>query len=151
MKNEIIIRRIQEQDCVGISEVENEAYSGHGYDFYFIRMIPYIFSTTCLIAEDQGKVAGYCLGAIEDCNPVCGWILSLAVKADVRNQGLGLTLLRRCMDLLHARGVKRIKLTVAEDNPAAVHLYQNSGFNAISTENDFFGSGQHRLLMIASS
>ena len=150
MKDQITIRPIQEQDFVGISEVENEAYGGHGYDFYFIRMIPYIFRTTCLIAENKGRAVGYCLGAVEDYDPVCGWILSLVVKYEVRNNGIGSSLLKQGMDLLHARGVKNIKLTVAADNLAAVHVYENIGFKVLSIENDFFGKDKQRLLMTAS-
>jgi ribosomal protein S18 acetylase RimI-like enzyme len=147
MTSQIDIRPIQDRDYFGISEVENEVYEGHGYDFYFIRMIPFIFRTTCLIAENKGKAVGYCLGALEDYNPSCGWLLSLVVKAEARNQGVGSALMKQCIDLLCARGVKCIKLTVAEDNVGAVHLYQSIGFEVASIENDFFGVGKHRLLM----
>lgn len=50
------------------------------------------------------------------------------VRADLRSQGIGTALLKRCESLAKKRGSKQICLLVAHDNPRARRLYESLGY-----------------------
>lgn len=147
MRDLINIRNVAENDFNAIMQIEDEEYDGKGYDFYFIRMIPYIFQKTCLIASINKKDVGYVLGAFEDSNPKNAWILSMVVSLSVRNKGVGATLINSSIKKLKDLGAEKIYLTVSEDNFAAIHLYEKYNFKKIDFIENFFGNNKHRILM----
>ncbi len=55
-------------------------------------------------------------------------VLSVAVTPAYRGQGYARPLLRRHLDALAARGVRRVHLEVDEDNAPALALYRRLGF-----------------------
>jgi [ribosomal protein S18]-alanine N-acetyltransferase len=55
-------------------------------------------------------------------------ILAIGVHAGARRRGLGRALLAAAMARLAAAGTRRLLLEVAEDNPAALRLYERAGF-----------------------
>lgn len=56
-----------------------------------------------------------------------GFIKDLAVRADLRGQGIGTALLARCFSAFVARGLDTVSLKVRGDNPAAERLYRRLG------------------------
>ena len=58
-------------------------------------------------------------------------ILTVALDASLRGRKLAAPLLRRHLDALNARGVRRVHLEVDEDNAPAVALYRRLGFTEI--------------------
>ncbi len=65
-------------------------------------------------------------------------VLTLAVRPAVRRQGLGRALLEAVAAELAARGVRTLRLEVAEDNAAARALYAASGFRTAGRRRGYY-------------
>jgi ribosomal protein S18 acetylase RimI-like enzyme len=65
------------------------------------------------------------------------WLVRMIVAQP--DQGIGRLILRELKRrALEMPGVEKVNLTVAADNPAAIHLYESEGFIAFSREPDAF-------------
>lgn len=73
-----------------------------------------------------------------------GWISLLYLREDYRHKGCGIQLLARAISLYTKLGRGAIRLTVAEENTAAVKFYQRWGFTELKKEN----TGRGRLLLM---
>jgi len=84
-----------------------------------------------VIAEDDGRVIGACLGLLtfSTWRGVKGlYIVDLFVTAKARNRRVGLALLRESARRARARGATFIKLEVDHANAGAARFYQRLGF-----------------------
>lgn len=141
------IRDVREDDWKSILSIEQSRYGSDGYDVYFIRMIPKLFSKTCLVAEkssDDG-LAGYALGSFEDETPTVAWILSVLAKTD--GEGIGTQLTQACVERLESLGAQTILLTVAPDNARAISIYRKLGFTDQGFIKEYYGKGADRHVM----
>jgi len=70
------------------------------------------------------------------------------VISEVRGVGLASKLLTVCeRELSSSYRVKSIDLSVSEDNVCAVAFYKKNGYLPRETVKDFYGAGNHRLIM----
>lgn len=74
---------------------------------------------------NDGCVAAATLVAIRDDR---SWIGGFGVSPESRGRGLGRELLDAAIAAARARGAKRMQLEVLQHNPAAIALYERSGF-----------------------
>lgn len=95
--------------------------------FAFYREI--IAHGQCHVALSQGSVVGWC-----DIQPVFGQarkhigVLGMGLLPAFRRQGIGTQLLSAAIGAAWSRGLRRIELTVREDNTNAKALYERLGF-----------------------
>ena len=93
-----------------------------------------------LVAEEAGEPVGAAwwrlfpseapgYGFIDEATPE----VSVAVRAEHRGRGVGTVLLRALVGEARDRGIGRLSLSVARDNPA-VSLYQRIGFRSCSSD-----------------
>lgn len=68
-------------------------------------------------------------------------LLTLAVSSRHRRQGLAQALLQRLSDELRRRHALKIFLEVAENNEAALQLYQKAGYKLISRRWNYYPGG----------
>ncbi len=141
------LRTLQPEDFHHLLTIETESFDS-GYSPYFIKMIPVLFGNVSYIALDESEPLGYAAAAIEQGERDRGWIISMAVRPRARGQGLGKKLMEKCLDALEQAGVRRVHLTVAPANKVAIELYSQLGFASSGVMPDYFGPGEHRLLMI---
>ncbi len=141
------IRNLQQEDFHHLLTIETESFNG-GYSPYFIKMIPVLFGNVSYIALEGDKALGYAAASIEQGEPSRGWIISMAVRPQARGQNLGKQLMLASLAALKQAGVRTVQLTVAPANKFAINLYQQLGFTEAGHMPDYFGPGQHRLLMI---
>lgn len=140
------IRAATKADLAEVYQLEYVAFGEHGYPDFFLRQAWDLWPGSLLVAESERELQGYVLaGRGEKVNE--GWILSLAVAPAARGRGLGRQLLQAAVTALEEQGCARIKLTVLPDNPA-LQLYQRLGFAEAGRENDYFGPGEPRLVMV---
>ncbi len=97
------------------------------------------------VADGSGGLDGYAIGALA--HDGSGWLLALGVRPEARGRGLGRALTSAVLDALHARGVHEVQLTVTPGNTAARALYAALGFVGDEVHRDYYGPGQHRLVM----
>lgn len=57
-----------------------------------------------------------------------GWIYSIAVRPDLRNQGIGSKLVRFAESRLEALGCMKINLQIMDGNEAVRHFYETLGY-----------------------
>ena len=100
----------------------------------------------------EGQVVGWC-DALPKPLPIHRHVgvLGMGLLPAFRGQGIGRPLLQRTLEAARAGGLSRVELTVREDNPGAITLYQRAGFEAEGVQrNAFKVDGQYQnLIMMA--
>jgi ribosomal-protein-alanine N-acetyltransferase len=80
-------------------------------------------------------------------NGELGDLHRLVVDPRSRRQGIGTDLVRAGLETLRQLGVRAVILDVAYRNEAAIALYQQLGFEQLSARQDYYGPGQHALIL----
>lgn len=78
-----------------------------------------------LVLEQDGKIVGTAMGGYDGHR---GWVNYLAVAPEVRNLGLGRTLMSTLEQLLAARGCPKLNLQVRANNASAIGFYAALGY-----------------------
>ncbi|QBB72245.1 GNAT family N-acetyltransferase [Pseudolysobacter antarcticus] len=68
-------------------------------------------------------------------------LYSIAVAHEARGQGLGEKLLLACEHAAIARGCKRLRLEVRQDNPGAQRLYERLGYQRFGARSGYYEDG----------
>lgn len=68
-------------------------------------------------------------------------LYSIAVAFEARGQGLGEKLLLACERAAVARGCKRLRLEVRQDNPGAQRLYERMGYRRFGARTGYYEDG----------
>jgi ribosomal-protein-alanine N-acetyltransferase len=81
-----------------------------------------------ILAQNEREAVGFalCRVAADEAE-----LLTIAVRADRRRQGVGAALLRLVIALVRERGARRLFLEVGSDNLAALHVYRQAGFETV--------------------
>lgn len=74
-------------------------------------------------------------------------ILTLGVVPDHRKQGLGLSLVRACVEVARSRAAERLYLEVSEANLAARALYESAGFSQVGRREAYYRDGTSALVL----
>ncbi|HEY6826670.1 MAG TPA: GNAT family N-acetyltransferase [Gemmatimonadaceae bacterium] len=95
--------------------------------------------TVILVAEGEGHVLGYTYATVEGYDYMslrgpAGVLNDIVVDPSYRGRGIGRMLLEATMDELKGREVPRVVLSTAEQNEAAQHLFERSGFRRTMVE-----------------
>ena len=105
-----------------------------------------------LAALLDGEVVGWC-DALPKSLPIHRHVgvLGMGLLPAYRGQGIGRRLLQRTLDTARVGGLSRVELTVREDNPAAIALYQRLGFETEGVQRNAFkvDGRYHNLIMMA--
>jgi len=81
-----------------------------------------------LIAEIEGKVVGFISSKLNDPEPQCAYIDSMAVKPEYRGRKIGQKLLNQFISLLKEQGVVFIHLFVRSDFPRSINFWEKNNF-----------------------
>ena len=123
---------------IAVELVEDRLTKGQQSDYAF------------LLAEQDGKVAGYtCFGHID--GTVSSYDLYwIAVHQDARNQGVGRILLRKSEDMIAAQGGRRVYVeTASRDQYAPTRaFYERCGYRQEALLEDFYGPGDGKVIYI---
>jgi [ribosomal protein S18]-alanine N-acetyltransferase len=117
------------------------------YPRFFFAQAEEVFGPGFLIACHRGGVAGYVIAAPEAGHPARAWILSLAIAPERRRLGAASLLMDAAEHYLAERRCTEAVLTVAPDNLPARGLYQKMGYQELAHRPDYFGPGEHRLIV----
>lgn len=141
------VRAAVPADLTRIAAVEDAVFAPVVYPSFFFRQAMDLWPGLLLVAETgAADLGGYILSA-PAAEPGEGWIVSAAVRPELRGQGIGRLLTAAALQALESRGCRRIRLTVHPDNRAAIATYERLGFVAGEVDPDHFGPGEPRLLM----
>ena len=98
---------------------------------------------TILIARAQhpvGVISIKTIGELADLHRI-------VVEPRSRRRGIGADLVRAGLEIAQGLGVREVILDVAYDNEPAIALYQRLGFEQLSARQDYYGPGQHALIL----
>ncbi|MEF2230053.1 MAG: GNAT family acetyltransferase [Pseudodesulfovibrio sp.] len=77
------------------------------------------------VADDGGMVVGTVMAGYDGHR---GWIYSLAVRTDLRRQGVGRALMARAEERLVELGCDKVNLQIVGGNVGAKEFYESCGF-----------------------
>jgi ribosomal-protein-alanine N-acetyltransferase len=98
---------------------------------------------TILIARAQhpvGVISIQTVGELADLH-------RLVVDSRSRRRGIGTELVRAGLETVRQLRVREVILDVAFDNEPAIALYQQLGFEQLRVRQDYYGPGQHALIL----
>ena len=85
---------------------------------------------TFLLAIDERGIAGSALGGWDGRR---GWLYHVAVRTDLRRQGVGAKLVRTIEDRLRAGGCPKINLIVWQEDRDAMKFWESAGYTRATT------------------
>lgn len=98
-----------------------------------------------LVAERDEELVGY---AVLWCIADEGELANIAIRKDLRGQGLGKELLEQVIDVARRRGVLNIYLEVRPSNAAAGHLYALRGFEEVGIRRAYYSKPTEDALVL---
>lgn len=98
-----------------------------------------------LLLDDKGALHAFLLyrPVVDECE-----ILTLAVAEHARRLGLARRLLKRMEVAVQESGVTRLLLDVAEDNAAALALYEGLGYAAYGSRPGYYQRGEAKVTAV---
>lgn len=145
IQTNLIIRSFQIGDLCGVSIVDKEGFGQDSYPRFFLRQAYDVFGDLLCVAEKEGQIVGYSLGAVS--NDQMGWILALTVAEQYRRIGVAEELTLHLINVFKEKGIEIVMLTVMPTNLAAIKLYEKLGFTFFEKIDDYFGPGEERIVM----
>ncbi|MEN8613900.1 GNAT family N-acetyltransferase [Dehalogenimonas sp. THU2] len=106
----------QQCEGIGLSDADSEAA---------IRSFLDRNPGTSFAAFDGDRLIGTVLGGHDGRR---GYLYHLAVHPGYRQQGVGCTLARKCLDALKARGIQKCHLFIFNTNEAGINFWQKLGW-----------------------
>lgn len=96
-----------------------------------------------LVAVSDGDVVGYIrLKRGEGLGSLVGEISTVAVRPDFQGRGIGRRLTEEVLGVADGFGLRRLRLTVHEDNDMAIRLYRRMGFEIEGREREAVRRGR---------
>jgi len=83
------------------------------------------FRDTCILAEHDGRLAGWISGYLLPADPRTLFVWQVAVAPGARGLGLGRQMLERLLDRPECRDVTRLQTTITPDNDASWALFRS--------------------------
>ncbi len=98
------------------------------------RLDNFAASYPVIVAEVDGKVAGYCYAHLWKERAAYAGTLETTVylHPQATGQGLGRMLMERLIELCKAQGVDSLIACITADNEASCHLHRSLGFKQVS-------------------
>ncbi len=138
----VIIRPFDARDSSDIIRIDSESFRTMNptYDL-FIYMT---YGSEILVADIGNAVVGYVVVSYREGEAK---IMSVAVKKEFRNKGIGKMLLKEVIRRAKDRGLKRLTLEVRVSNRVAQELYKKLGFEIAGILESYYSDGESAYLM----
>ena len=137
MTDEVHLRRMHWTDIEPVAALDAASFGADAWTVEFFWSQLAIPGNRFVVAVRADEIAGF--AGIGVSGPQAD-ILTIAVAASVRGQGLGTRLLNDLVGHARSRGVEAVYLDVRADNEAAIGLYERHGFEAIGRRPGYYRS-----------
>ena len=145
---ELIFEPMRGADLAAVMEIERHSFATPWTTGLFLHEMAVEFSRQVVARRRRGgRIVGY----------ACWWVvagevhvLTVAVHPRFRLRGVGRALVRHLLDDGAAAGATVAGLEVRADNRAAIALYAACGFAPVGERRDYYGAGEHAVLMDCS-
>ncbi len=124
------IRNIQTSDHADVIGLWTEVFGQHGNYNQPSTMLNDKLqhqAELLFVATENSRIIGTIMAGYDGHR---GWLYSLAVAADFRQQGVGRQLVEHAEQALRATGCRKLNLQVRADNAAVVSFYEKLGFHS---------------------
>jgi ribosomal-protein-alanine acetyltransferase len=126
----LALRPAAEEDVAAIMAIERASFPTEAWSEAGMRSTLTDADSVAELAVVDATVVGYA-ALLAPIGAQDGEVLTIAVEASYRGQGVGRALLARLLDAAARRGARRVFLEVRADNPVAQALYASEGFAPI--------------------
>ncbi|MEV0549490.1 GNAT family N-acetyltransferase [Nocardia salmonicida] len=141
-----VFRSAVVEDLPAIAELESSEFMQLAYPYFALRQLFDVHGSHWVVAEIADSICGYAMVAVAP--EGTAWLVGLAVAPLHQGRGLGRSLLERAIDRCRADGIGAVFITVRPSNVPAANLYKESGFTWAGYEDQYFGAGEPRELLV---
>lgn len=144
------IRSATAQELKTIKAIDETLFGDDTYPLFALRQLFDITNGLIMVAVLENRIVGYAIGHYE---PESGnaWFLSLGVLPEQRGKGTGERLTKALIEAVEAKGARACRLTVHPGNTGGYRIYERLGFVAQETQEDYYGDGSPRIIMVRTS
>lgn len=154
-RNYFLIRGASEEDLLAVMNI-NRVCLPENYTYSFFETILKSFPKSFLVAEVNGKIAGYIMCRVERIFSKfqrfkivkAGHVISIAVLPEYRRIGIAASIMKNAMKILRDEyGCSEIFLEVRISNTPAINLYEKLGFIKVDRIKGYYMDGEDAYLM----
>ncbi|MEM2081076.1 MAG: ribosomal protein S18-alanine N-acetyltransferase [Candidatus Bathyarchaeia archaeon] len=121
-------------------DIEKQCFEQEAFTRQYLAYLLTDYNTVGLVARVNSEIAGFAIACIDiERSTLFGHILTVNVVPAYRRKGIAQKLLREIEALLRAKGIKKCRLEVREDNIAALNLYQKLGYEIVGKLEKYYG------------
>jgi ribosomal-protein-alanine N-acetyltransferase len=148
------LRKFVPDDLQGVMQINRETLPENYSDHFFMDLYER-FPETFIIAEEEGKIAGYIMCRVEVGLSNFGLgglirkghVVSIAVLPKYRRKGVASALLNTAMDGMRFYKAKQCYLEVRVTNDGGVALYKKLGFEVSRSVRGYYSDGEDAYVM----
>jgi len=122
------IRSYRGADRDGLADLWRSVFSDAPPHNEPVRMIDSKLAVDDLIfiAEDEEQIVGGCMAGYDGHR---GWLYALAVRPELRRNGLGARIVQHALEALRGLGCIKVNLQIRSSNHEVEGFYQSLGFS----------------------
>jgi len=148
------LRKFTPDDLQGVMQINRETLPENYSDYFFMDLYER-FPETFIVAEEEGKIAGYIMCRVEVGLSNFGLgglirkghVVSIAVLPKYRRRGVASALLNTAMEGMRFYKAKQCYLEVRVTNDAGVALYKKLGFEVSRSVHGYYSDGEDAYVM----
>ncbi|HUH99743.1 MAG TPA: N-acetyltransferase [Nitrososphaerales archaeon] len=148
------VRKCSPEDIPSVINVNALTLPEHYSDYFYYEILK-DFPNTFLIAELDGRIAGYIMCRMEYGLSLTkrfglakkGHIISVAVLKEHRKKGVGTKLIHEALEEVKNENGKECYLEVRITNEGAIDLYKRLGFKVANTLHGYYKDGESAYTM----
>ncbi|WP_054308783.1 peptidase C39 family protein [Mesorhizobium sp. 1M-11] len=138
------VRTARTSDVDVLAAIENAVFATDRISRRSFRQFIERETAETLIAESDGKIAGYAIILFRKGSRVAR-LYSLATDPGFGGLGIGRLLLEAAEDTAFEHDRMMLRLEVREDNSRAIRIYEQAGYRKIGRESDYYEDGAAAL------
>jgi ribosomal-protein-alanine N-acetyltransferase len=148
------LRKFKPDDLQSVMQINRETLPENYSDYFFMDLYER-FPETFIVAEEEGKIAGYIMCRIEVGLSNFGLgglirkghVVSIAVLPTFRRKGVAQALLNTAMEGMRFYKAKQCYLEVRVTNDSGVALYKKLEFEVSRTVHGYYSDGEDAYVM----
>jgi ribosomal-protein-alanine N-acetyltransferase len=148
------LRKFMPHDLQSVIQINRVCLPENYTDFFFLDLHER-FPETFIVAEEDGKIAGYIMCRVEVGLSNFGFgglirkghIVSIAVLPQSRRKGVAQALINATMDGMRYYKAKQCYLEVRMTNTGGIALYKKLGFDVSRTVHSYYSDGEDAYVM----
>jgi ribosomal-protein-alanine N-acetyltransferase len=148
------LRKFSTNDLASVTQINQTCLPENYTDIFFVDLFRR-HPETFVVAEEDGKIAGYIMCRVEVGLSSMGLsglvkkghVVSVAVLPEHRRKGIGEALVTQAMAGMRKYNAKQCFLEVRVTNQEAISLYKKLGFEVTRTIHGYYADGEDAFVM----